>query len=145
MASDQILLATTPDDFDDPTQTIGLPLQAELELIAKHRDISNDVFLMDDLRIYENPPGVESLSDPGLPADLRLPEAQLADLKKKYPDFFPHAEGGKAVWGCIGETHSSWAMWFDQGYIISVPHPWAQIFEKRMKEYPGPEGNTDVS
>lgn len=33
-----------------------LPLQSELEIIVKNRDVSNDVFVIDDLRIYEDGP-----------------------------------------------------------------------------------------
>ena len=33
-----------------------LPLRSELEIIVKGRDVSNDVFVIDDLRIYEDGP-----------------------------------------------------------------------------------------
>jgi len=33
-----------------------LPLRNELEIIVKERDVSNDVFVIDDLRIYEDGP-----------------------------------------------------------------------------------------
>ena len=33
-----------------------LPLRSELEIIVKGRDVSNDVFVIDDLRVYEDGP-----------------------------------------------------------------------------------------
>ena len=33
-----------------------LPLRSELEIIVKQRDVSNDVFVIDDLRVYEDGP-----------------------------------------------------------------------------------------
>ena len=33
-----------------------LPLRSELEIIVKERDVSNDVFVIDDLRVYEDGP-----------------------------------------------------------------------------------------
>lgn len=38
---------------DDIDRNLKLPLQRELELICNKRDVSHDVFLIDDLRIYE--------------------------------------------------------------------------------------------
>jgi len=38
---------------DNIDHDLKLPLQKEIELICNSRDISNDVFLIDDLRIYE--------------------------------------------------------------------------------------------
>jgi len=42
------------DSFED--KTIRIPLEVELETICSLRDISKDVFVMDDLRIYEDGP-----------------------------------------------------------------------------------------
>jgi len=41
---------------DEPDLNKRLPLQSELEIIVKNRDVSNDVFVIDDLRIYEDGP-----------------------------------------------------------------------------------------
>jgi len=41
---------------DEPDLSKRLPLQSELEIIVKNRDVSNDVFVIDDLRIYEDGP-----------------------------------------------------------------------------------------
>ena len=41
---------------DEPDLSKRLPLQSELEIIVNSRDVSNDVFVIDDLRIYEDGP-----------------------------------------------------------------------------------------
>lgn len=41
---------------DEPDLSKRLPLQSELEIIVNNRDVSNDVFVIDDLRIYEDGP-----------------------------------------------------------------------------------------
>lgn len=38
---------------DTTDEKLNLPLKSEIELICRNRDISNDIFLIDDLRIYE--------------------------------------------------------------------------------------------
>jgi len=42
------------DSFAD--KTIRIPLEVELETICSLRDVSRDIFVMDDLRIYEDGP-----------------------------------------------------------------------------------------
>ncbi len=46
-------LASYGDEEDLDTR---LPLRSELEIIVKGRDVSNDVFVIDDLRVYEDGP-----------------------------------------------------------------------------------------
>lgn len=41
---------------DEPDINKRLPLQSELELIVKTKDVKNDIFVIDDLRIYEDGP-----------------------------------------------------------------------------------------
>lgn len=41
---------------DEQNKDIRLPLQQELETICANKDITQDVFVMDDLRIYEDGP-----------------------------------------------------------------------------------------
>jgi hypothetical protein len=41
---------------DERNETIRLPLERELRLLSELRDIRHDVFLIDDLRIYEDGP-----------------------------------------------------------------------------------------
>ena len=129
------LIEDTGFDFDETSHEIALPMKAELEIITANRDISNDVFLMDDLRIYENPPGSESLSDSKLSPDLRLSEEALSDLHRKYPDFFPHKQGAVPLTNIIKETHDTWAIWLDQGYLISFPRAWTQTIAPRMEHW----------
>ena len=46
-------LSSYGDEKDDENR---LPLKKELETIVENRDVSNDVFVIDDLRIYEDGP-----------------------------------------------------------------------------------------
>lgn len=52
---------------DEKNEIVRLPLERELRLLAELRDISRDVFLIDDLRIYED----GSFEEGPCPADHR--------------------------------------------------------------------------
>ncbi len=55
------------DPGGDANQVLRLPLERELRLLAELRDISRDVFLIDDLRLYED----GGYEDGPCPADQR--------------------------------------------------------------------------
>lgn len=77
-----------------------LPLQNELEIIANNRDVTNDVFVIDDLRIYEDGP-----FEDGCWSD-----------RKKYG-----ADGIDFVEKLFGETHYVIKSYNKQGFIILFP------------------------
>lgn len=77
-----------------------LPLQSELNLIVKNRDVSNDVFVIDDLRIYEDGPF----------------ESGSWKDRKKYG-----ADGIGFVDQLFGDTHYVVKSYNKQGFIILFP------------------------
>jgi hypothetical protein len=77
-----------------------IPLKVELEVISKNRDISNDVFIMDDLRVYKDGP-YESGPWP------HRKSAGASDC-----DFIEEL---------IGDTHILIEHHRDQGYMICYP------------------------
>jgi hypothetical protein len=85
---------------DEPDLSKRLPLQSELEIIVNSRDVSNDVFVIDDLRIYEDGP-----FEDGCWSD-----------RKKYG-----ADGIDFVEKLFDETHYVIRSYSKQGFIILFP------------------------
>jgi hypothetical protein len=75
-----------------------IPLEAELKIISENRDITNDVFIIDDLRIYADLPGGswEFRSTAG-------------------------AENHDFIETLIGKTHLLVEHHRDQGYMLGFP------------------------
>jgi hypothetical protein len=77
-----------------------IPLQVELEIISKNRNIKNDVFIIDDLRVYKDGP------------------------YESGPWKFRESAGAKNcdfIEDLIGETHILVEHHRDQGYMLSYP------------------------
>lgn len=85
---------------DEPDLDKRLPLKSELELIAKSKDVSNDVFVIDDLRIYEDGP---------------FEDGSWSDRKKYGGD------GIEFVDNLFEETHYVVKSYNKQGFIILFP------------------------
>ena len=85
---------------DEPDLSKRLPLQNELEIIVKNRDVSNDVFVIDDLRIYEDGP---------------FEDGNWAD-RLKYG-----ADGIDFIDELFDETHYVVKSYNKQGFIILLP------------------------
>lgn len=81
-----------------------LPLEQELRIIANNRDISKDVFLIDDLRIYEDFP-----NKPWDPED-----------RKRYA-MYDVQEGGAFIDNILSSTHRVSRLFMDDGYIVARP------------------------
>ena len=77
-----------------------LPLKSELEIIIKNKDVSNDVFIIDDLRIYEDGPF----------------EAGVWKDRSKYG-----GDGIEFVEELFEETHYVVKSYNQQGYIMLFP------------------------
>ena len=77
-----------------------IPLENELTVITLHKNISNDIFIMDDLRIYET--GNFSSGNWG--------------------DVINAGEGGiDFVHNLLGNTHEIQKLYDNEGYIICTP------------------------
>lgn len=85
---------------DEPDIDKRLPLKSELELIVKNKDVKNDVFVIDDLRIYEDGP---------------FEDGSWADRKKYGGD------GIDFVDELFEETHYVVRSYNKQGFIILFP------------------------
>ena len=77
-----------------------LPLKSELEIIVKNKDVSNDVFIIDDLRIYEDGPF----------------EAGVWKDRSKYG-----RDGIEFIEELFEETHYVVKSYNQQGYIMLFP------------------------
>ncbi len=87
---------------DEKNEAVRLPLERELRLLAGLRDISRDVFLIDDLRIYE-----DGTYDEGpCPADHRPAEE------------FRHTRFVDEV---LGATHGIERLFRRTGYLCAYP------------------------
>lgn len=82
---------------------IRLPLQLELETICKLRNTSKDVFIIDDLRLYE----------PG-----NYVNGQLDDIYKYSERGY---EGIEFIEKLFGDTHQIQRSYEDEGYLILFP------------------------
>ena len=77
-----------------------IPLQKELEIIVANKDVTNDIFLIDDLRIYED----------------GNYEAGNWDLRDTYG-----ANSLDFVYNQIGKTHTIHKFYKHQGFLICLP------------------------
>jgi hypothetical protein len=77
-----------------------LPLKTELEIIVKNKDISDDVFIIDDLRIYEDGPF----------------ESGVWEDRSKYG-----GDGIEFIEELFEETHYVVKSYNQQGYIMLFP------------------------
>lgn len=84
---------------------IRVPLEIELNIITHNRDIKNDVFVIDDLRIYKD-----------------VPNAPF-ELQEKGGDQFIH--------DMLSNTHTIHEVYDHQGYAIAFPK---DIEESTIKE-----------
>jgi hypothetical protein len=82
-------------------ERIRCPLESELEVIHKHRAARADVFIIDDLRMYE--PGNYEGGD--LPQYIRPPDG-----------------GIEFVYRLFSATHHVVKLSYDEGYILLVPN-----------------------
>ena len=94
-------------------ENVRVPLKSELEVIKKHRDTKNDVFIIDDLWLYE---------------DEEYEAGSLQQhLDKHFPDMGYTQEklsGGqdiKFVYNLFLESHNIIKDSRDQGYLILTP------------------------
>lgn len=85
---------------DEPDLDKRLPLKSELEIIVKNKDVKNDVFVIDDLRIYEDGP---------------FEDGSWADRKKYGGD------GIEFIDELFEETHYVVRSYNKQGFVILFP------------------------
>jgi len=79
---------------------ILIPLEKELYTITNNKDFSKDVFIIDDLRIYERGP---------------FERGEWLEIINFYPD------GIKFVFDMLDKTHFIVCSYNDEGYIICTP------------------------
>jgi len=101
--------AHLPNEYDksysadyDKDREVVVPLEKELLTIKENKDVSKDVFILDDLRVYEE--GPYEMGNYG--------DVHLVDKNK---------EGIKFVTDILGETHNIEKDFRDSGYIICTP------------------------
>lgn len=106
----------------EETPEISLPLEKELQLITSLRPVHNDVFSLDDLRIYENGPFFNG----GIPQDRSLlpPQQRSISFIKRI----------------LGDTHHVIRYYHEEGYIACVPKarpmpkPTALIHDESLRQ-----------
>lgn len=84
----------------EPVESRRIPLETELRIIVENRDVSKDVIIMDDLRIYEEGP-FEGGSWP-----MRATAG---------------ADNCNFVYELLAPTHDIAKSYIDQGYLIATP------------------------
>jgi hypothetical protein len=82
-------------------ERIRSPLESELEVIRKHRPKGTDVFILDDLRIYETGP----FENGDLPANIDRPARSQLDFIDRL----------------FSETHHTVKLYHDEGYVLLLP------------------------
>ncbi|MBM3484459.1 MAG: class I SAM-dependent methyltransferase [Alphaproteobacteria bacterium] len=87
----------------EPDVDIRLPLERELEIIARFRPGASDVFLIDDLRIYEEGP---------------FENGNIPDWAQTLPPTLRHLQFVERLFAA---THSSRRDYADEGYLLLVP------------------------
>jgi hypothetical protein len=97
--------------FFTEDEEIIFPLEKEFELIVKNRDVKNDYFLIDDLRVYIDGPFQYPFSS--------HPDSQK--FKQKYPNYFPSKNGISFIEKLIGNTHNIEKIWDHEGYLYAYP------------------------
>lgn len=85
-------------DIKDEKERI--PLEYELNSIISNRDVSNDIILMDDLRIYEDGPFEDG------------------NWGERY---LYGGDGIDFIYRALGKTHYITKIYYDQGYILAAP------------------------
>jgi hypothetical protein len=84
----------------EPNERVRCPLESELKVIKKHRDGHPDVFIIDDLRMYE----------PG--------KYEGGDL----PDYIrPPAGGIEFIYRLFSGSHHVVKLTYDEGYVVLLP------------------------
>ena len=97
--------------FFTENEEIIFPLEKEFDLITKNRDIKNDYFLIDDLRVYIDGPFQYPFNS--------HPESKK--YKQKYPNYFPHKNGINFIENLVKDTHDIEKIWDHEGYIYVYP------------------------
>lgn len=90
------------DDRYEVNTKILIPLEEEIKIIKNSKNIANDIFLIDDLRIYEEGPYEAG----------NWYEVVNSKL---------YTQGIKFVEDLIGETHTVVKIYDDQGYLVCFP------------------------
>ena len=78
-----------------------IPLQTELETIKQHKEVNNDYFIIDDLRIYEDGP-----YEQGNWEDRSLLGGQGIEFLQEF----------------FSDTHTINKDFRDQGYLLGIPN-----------------------
>jgi Flp pilus assembly protein TadD len=86
-----------------------LPLQREMELIASLRPIAGDVFLIDDLRIYEEGP------------------YEMGNITHLGPGVLPEQRNIRFIETMLAATHTIQRLYKKSGYIVALPKQPAQV------------------
>lgn len=84
----------------EPNKDVRIPLEAELRELVSAKDVSRDVFIIDDLRIYVDGP----FEGGNWSNRLTL-----------------GGDGIDFIYELLGNTHTIDLMYEDQGYIVCVP------------------------
>lgn len=87
--------------YDAADESLRLPLEKELEAITEIRKEGRDVFLIDDLRIYED----GDFENGNVPADARPKTARHIDFVHRF----------------FGHSHKLLRCYKDEGYILLFP------------------------
>jgi len=87
---------------DEKIEEVKYPLEKEIEqILAVKKQIANDVFLIDDLRIYED----GNFDHGNMPDNIARPKNRNIDF----------------VYKLLGNTHNIIRLYNDEGYILCVP------------------------
>jgi hypothetical protein len=85
----------------EPNLNIRLPMHEELKtIIANRGNVSNDVFILDDLRIYKDGPFQNGNCD----------RSRIG------------AEGNQFVYDLFADTHNIYETYLDEGYVVLLPN-----------------------
>ena len=82
-------------------ESIRCPLEAELETIKRHRAGCEDVFLIDDLRLYER----GEFEGGDLPSNIRRPGSNGIDF----------------IYRLFSDSHHIVKLFYDEGYVLMLP------------------------
>lgn len=90
---------TIPSNYKENDELL-IPLKSELKNIVENKDVSNDVFIMDDLRIYE----------------------KGGFSKGEWSKVIKSGHGGiEFVFDLLEKTHDIQRIYDDEGYILCTP------------------------
>jgi hypothetical protein len=89
------------DGDENKKDEIELPLESELTMIVEHKNVSGDVLIIDDLRIYE---------------EGAFEEGNWADRHQ-----FSNSGGSDFVYRLFEDTHNITKSFSDTGYLILTP------------------------